>query len=64
MRKWKKVTGLTTSPQTVNTPENSSDKKIPKSYKELLGSGWLAKTIYNKLSAVIPHTDNSKIDSV
>ena len=62
--KVKKVTGLTTSPQTVNTPEDSSDKKIPKSYKELLGSGWLAKTIYNELSAVIPHTDNSKIDSV
>lgn len=62
--KVKKVTGLTTSPQTVNTPEDSSDKKIPKSYKELLGSGWLAKTIYNELSAVIPHTDNSKINSV
>ena len=64
--KVKKVEGLANL-QKVNDTQNSSD--VPKSkeykeYKELLGEGWLAKVIYNELSAVIPPTDNSKIDSV
>lgn len=63
-KKIRKVVGLTTSQQKVNIPDDTSDKKIPKDYKKLLGDGWFAKAVYNKLRAVIPPTDNSTMDSV
>lgn len=61
--KVKKVDGLANL-QKVNDTKNSSDDPQSKKYKKLLGGGWLAKVIYNTLSAALPPANTSTMDSV
>lgn len=49
--KTKKVTGLP-KPQTVNDQETTTSKN----YKQLLGSGWFSKAVYNELNSAISQT--------